>query len=94
MSAYEAHRLCLIHQVHPSNSLFREAMALAERLADMPRHSMRATKRALNLQVEATASLSFEFALEAELQGFDSPELAALVRRSRRRARPTPGADE
>jgi enoyl-CoA hydratase len=94
MSAHEAHRLGLIHQVHPSNSILKEAMALAERLADVPRHSMRATKRALNLQVEAIALVSFEFALEAELQGFDTPELAAMVRRSQRTARPQPAADD
>jgi enoyl-CoA hydratase len=94
LSAQEAHRLGLIHQVHPSDSVLREAMSLAERLADMPQHAMRATKRALNRQLEASASLAFEFALEAEMQGFDTPELIAFVRASQRAGRPGSVADE
>jgi enoyl-CoA hydratase len=94
MSAYEAHRLGLIHQVYPADSVLKEALLLAERLAEMPRHSIRATKRALNSQVEATALLSFEFALEAEIQGFDTPELIALVRRSGRTQPPKSAADD
>jgi enoyl-CoA hydratase len=94
VSALEAHRLGLIHQVHPSASLLREAMSLAERLAGMPQHAMRTTKRALNRQLEASASLAFEFALEAEMQGFDTPELIAFVRDSHRTGRPRPVADE
>jgi enoyl-CoA hydratase len=94
MSASEAHRLGLIHQVHRSDSLLKEAMSLAERLAGVPRHSMGATKRALNRQVEAIASLSFELALEAEMEGFDTPELIALVRRSQTTGRPQPAADD
>ena len=94
MSAQEAHRLGLIHQVHPSDSVLREAVSLAERLADMPQHAMRATKRALNRQLEASASLAFEYALEAEIQGFDTPELVAFVRGSPRAGRPRPVPDE
>ena len=94
VSAQEAHRLGLIHQVYPSNLVLSEAVSLAERLADMPQHAMRATKRALNRQLEASASLAFEYALEAEIEGFDTPELMAFVRGSQSAGRPRPAADE
>ena len=42
---------------------------------------MRATKRALNHQLNAMTSAAFEFALSAEEQSFDTPELRALVQR-------------
>jgi hypothetical protein len=69
-----------------------EAMSLAKRLADRSRHSISATKRALDRHVAATASLSFEFALEAEIEDFDTPEL--LVRRTKRTGRPKADADD
>jgi enoyl-CoA hydratase len=80
LPAEEAFRLGLIHRVVPRDDLFTEAMALAHRLAALSDHSVRATKRALNRQVEAAARLAFEFALNAEDQSFDTPELHVSVR--------------
>jgi enoyl-CoA hydratase len=89
MPAEEAFRLGLIHRVVPHDALLTDAMALAHRLAGLSGHSVRATKRALNRQVEAAARLAFEFALHEEDQSFDTPELQASVREheERREAR-------
>jgi enoyl-CoA hydratase len=80
MPAEEAFRLGLIHRVVPHEDVVAEAMALAHRLAGLSSHSVRATKRALNRQVEAAARLAFEFALNEEGRSFDTPELHASVR--------------
>lgn len=78
--AAEAHRLGLVHRVVGRNALLAEAMALADRLAGLSPHAVRATKRALNLHLESAALAGFELALEAESQSFDTPELRATVR--------------
>ena len=89
MPAAEAFRLGLIHQVVAPGALLTEAMALAHRLASLSSHSVRATKRALNRQVEAAARVAFEFALSEEEKSFDTPELHASVQDyEERRARP------
>lgn len=80
LPAEEAFRLGLIHRVVAHEDVLAEAMALAHRLAGLSGHSVRATKRALNRQVEAAARLAFEFALHEEDQSFDTPELHASVR--------------
>jgi enoyl-CoA hydratase/carnithine racemase len=56
-------------------------MKLADRLAGLSPHAVRATKRALTLQVESSALAGFEFAIDAESQSFDTPELRARVKR-------------
>jgi len=79
MPAAEAHRLGLAHRVVERNVLLTEAMAMADRLAGLSPHAVRATKRALNLHLESAALAGFELALEAESQSFDTPELRATV---------------
>ena len=81
MPAAEAHRLGLVHRVVEPEALLAEAMTLADRLARLSPHSVRATKRTLNFQVESAALAGFEFALDAESQSFDTPELRATVQR-------------
>jgi enoyl-CoA hydratase len=79
ISASEAHRLGLVHRVVEPDALLEESMMLADRFARLSPHSVRSTKRALNLQIESAARTGFEFALEAEYQSFDSPELEATM---------------
>ena len=79
MPAAEAHRLGLVHRVVERGALLDEAMALADRLAGLSPHAVAATKRALTLQVESAALAAFEFAIDAESQSFDTPELRATV---------------
>jgi enoyl-CoA hydratase len=86
MPAAEAHRLGLVHRVVQADALLSEALSLADRLARLSPHSVRSTKRALNAQVESAALAGFEFALDAESQSFDTPELRATVHRHSERA--------
>jgi enoyl-CoA hydratase/carnithine racemase len=79
MPAAEAHRLGLAHRVVERNDLMAEAMTLADRLAGLSPHAVRATKRALTLQLESAALAGFEAALEAEFQSFDTTELQATI---------------
>jgi enoyl-CoA hydratase/carnithine racemase len=81
MPAAEAHRLGLVYRVVERDALLDEAMELADRLAGLSPHAVRATKRALTLQVEASALAGFELAIDAESQSFDTPELRATVKR-------------
>ena len=61
-------------------------MTLADRLAGLSPHAVRATKRALNLHAGVGALAGFELALDAESQSFDTPELRATVQRHSERA--------
>ena len=79
MPAAEAYRLGLIHRVVEPDAVLAEAMTMADRLAGLSPHSVRSTKRAINSRVESAALAGFEFALEAESQSFDTPELRATV---------------
>ena len=81
MPAAEAHRLGLVHRLVERDALLDEAMELADRLAGLSPHAVRATKRALTLQVETSALAGFELAIDAESQSFDTPELRATVKR-------------
>jgi enoyl-CoA hydratase len=69
ISAAEAWRLGLIHQVVDSDSL-GAAMVLAERIASRPAFAVRETKRALDLHLTASRSI-FDYAMEAESRCFD-----------------------
>jgi len=91
LPAEEAHRLGLIHRVVEGDSLLEEATQLAERLARLSPHSVRATKHALNLRLESAALAGFELALEAESQSFDTPELRARVQQHSGRAKSPDG---
>ena len=92
MPAAEAHRLGLVHRVVGRNALLAEALALADRLAGLSPHAVRATKRALNLHLESAALAGFELALESESQSFDTPELRATVQEYSERSAGQPDA--
>ena len=87
LPAEEAYRLGLVHRVVDVDSLLTEAMKLADRLARLSPHAVRATKRALNLHLESAALAGFELVLEAESQSFDTPELRATVQQHSDRAK-------
>jgi enoyl-CoA hydratase len=87
LPAEEAFRLGLVHRVVEGASLLAEAMKLADRLAGLSPHSVRATKRALSLHLESAALAGFELALDAEFQSFDTPELRATVQQHSGRTR-------
>jgi enoyl-CoA hydratase len=81
LPAQEAFRLGLIHKVAQSGSSLGETMVLAERLASLSAHSVRATKRTLNRQLEAAARDGLDLDLQAEEESFDTPHLRELVRK-------------
>ncbi len=81
MSAEEAFRIGLIHKVTRSEGALDEAMVLAERLACLSAHSVRATKRALNRQLEAAGREGLDADLDAEAHSFDTPHVTALFRK-------------
>jgi enoyl-CoA hydratase/carnithine racemase len=89
ISAEEAFRIGLIHQVVGSGEAQKTARLLAERIASLPRPAVRATKQAINGILAAAAEPVFEAALAAESSSFDTIEhqtavgnLAAIVSRS------------
>lgn len=56
----------MANRIVPSADLAAEATALAHRLAELPQHALRDTKRALNLGVELAYASSRNFAIAAE----------------------------
>ena len=58
----------------------------AHKIAKLPRQAVEATKRALNLHVERAVLATIDFAMSAETESFDTPELRANLDRLRRRS--------
>ena len=81
VSAVEAHRLGLVHQVVSGDVLLPAARGLADKIAARPVFAVRETKRALNLHLGNAAEISFDAAIEAEARSFDSPEHLDLTSR-------------
>jgi enoyl-CoA hydratase len=81
VSAVEAHRLGLVHQVVPGDGLLEAARGFADKIATRPAFAVRETKRALNLHLGRAAEISFDAAIEAEARSFDSPEHRDLTSR-------------
>jgi enoyl-CoA hydratase/carnithine racemase len=66
--------------------VFSAALAAAHRIAALPRQAVEATKRALNLHVERAVLATIDFAMTAESESFDTPELRANLDRFLRRS--------
>jgi enoyl-CoA hydratase len=71
----------LANQVLPADELLPAAVTLAQRLAALPPHAVRATKRAVNLQLPLHV---MDFATAAEEEHFARPALAATIERMTR----------
>jgi enoyl-CoA hydratase len=65
--------------------LMDEAMAVAERLAQLPPQAVQDTKRAINLHIQQAATAILPFAFAAESESIISDEVAATVQRFRDR---------
>jgi enoyl-CoA hydratase/carnithine racemase len=74
LSATEAHRLGLVHDVVPLDRLEGAARSFADKIAARPSFAVRETKRVLNLHLANAALISFDAALGAESRSFDSDE--------------------
>ena len=72
ITADDAVRLGLANRVVPAGSLRVEAIALAQRLADLPAQAVQQTKRAFNMHLKRAALDVMDFSLQAEFDSFGS----------------------
>ena len=79
--AARAAAIGLANHVCPDGEVFSQALATAHRIAKLPRQAVEATKRVLNLHVERAVLATIDFALAAETESFDTPELRANLDR-------------
>jgi enoyl-CoA hydratase/carnithine racemase len=80
-----AAQIGLANHVCPDAEVVAAAMAAAHKIAKLPRQAVEATKRVLNLHVERSVLATIDFAMAAETESFDTPELRANVERFLRR---------
>jgi enoyl-CoA hydratase len=83
ISADEAYRIGLANRVVAPDAVLPEALALARRLAALPTYAVRASKRAMNLQLERSAVGIIDYALAAESEHFTFPEMLEKIRSMR-----------
>ena len=81
ISATDAVRLGLANRVVPAASLMDEAMATAQRFAELPAQSVQQTKRAMNIHLKKAADDVMDFALEAEYFSFGTDEARVTAER-------------
>ena len=81
----ERRQIGLANHVCPDGEVLSAALAAAHKIAALPRQAVEATKRVLNLHVERAVLATIDFAMAAETESFDTPEL-------RRTTRPLPEA--
>ena len=75
ISAARAAEIGLANHVCPDGEVLSAALAAAHRIAALPRQAVEATKRILNLHLERAVLATIDFALAAETESFDTPEL-------------------
>jgi enoyl-CoA hydratase len=83
--ASEAVRIGLATRTFPDDTLLASALAMGERLAQLPRQALESTKRAVNMHLRRSALEVLDFALAAEFQSFDTDEHQAKVEQMRRK---------
>ncbi len=81
ISAARAAAIGLANHVCPDTDVLATAVAAAHRIAKLPRQAVEATKRVLNLHAERAVLATIDFAMAAEAQSFDTPDLRANVDR-------------
>jgi enoyl-CoA hydratase/carnithine racemase len=81
ITAARAAQIGLANHVCPDAEVFEAATAAAHKIAKLPRQAVEATKRVLNLHVERSVLATIDFAMAAETESFDMPELRANVDR-------------
>src|SRR5512144_1255612 len=91
ISAARAAEIGLANHVCPDEEVLPAALATAHRIAALPRQAVEATTRALNLHVERAVLATIDFALAAETESFDTPELRGNLDRFLRLNQPAKG---
>jgi enoyl-CoA hydratase len=81
IGAARAAEIGLANHVCPDGDVLDAALAAAHRIAALPRQAVEATKRVLNLHLERAVLATIDFAMAAESETFDSPELRATIDR-------------
>jgi enoyl-CoA hydratase len=81
ISAARAAEIGLANHVCPDDEVLDAALAAARRIAALPRQAVEATKRVMNLHLERAVLATIDFAMAAETESFDTPELRANVDR-------------
>jgi enoyl-CoA hydratase len=72
--AQQALELGLACRVVPDDAVYDESLALARQLAKQPAAALKATKRALNMQLERASIGVMDYACSAEAETFTLPE--------------------
>jgi enoyl-CoA hydratase len=85
--AEEAQRLGLANFVVPAATVVDDAMAFAQRLAELPPQAVQDTKQALNLHLRQATVSVLSFGLSAESQSFDTTEYRGITARALERQR-------
>jgi enoyl-CoA hydratase len=85
ISAARAAQIGLANHVCPDGEVLPAALKAAHKIAALPRQAVEATKRILNIHLERAVLATLDFALAAETESFDTPELRANIDRFLRR---------
>ena len=89
----EALRLGLANRVVPGDKLMDEALALAQRFAELPPVAVQDTKRSFNLHLRRAIDGVMQFSLAAESESFVTPHVRQTVDRLRDRKRTDQSGD-
>jgi enoyl-CoA hydratase len=81
ITAARAAAIGLANHVCPDADVLPAALATAHRIAGLPQQAVEATKRVLNLHAERAVLATIDFAMAAETESFDTPDLRATVDR-------------
>jgi enoyl-CoA hydratase/carnithine racemase len=81
ITAARAAEIGLANRVCPDDEVLSAALETAHKIAALPQQAVEATKRVLNLHLERSVLATIDFALYAENESFDTPELQANVER-------------
>jgi enoyl-CoA hydratase/carnithine racemase len=79
--AERAAQIGLVNHVCPDGEVLDQAVACAQRIAELPRRAVEDTKRILNTHLERAVLATLDFALTAEDRSFTSTELRANLDR-------------
>ncbi len=79
ITAARAAEIGLANRVLPDDEVLPAALATAHKIAALPQQAVEATKRVLNLHLEQAVLTTIDFALAAENESFDTPELRSNV---------------
>ena len=81
ISAARAAEIGLANYVCPDGEVMPAALKAAHKIAALPRQAVEATKRILNMHLERAVLATLDYALAAETESFDTPELRANIDR-------------